>query len=86
MIDFILSCLSLEPWEENVVEGLVLQLTSDGFKAVADSGHEVGIEEHRGTFFVSARVPGQGRYSIMAFDQEKAKTIYEEVVDPLLAA
>jgi hypothetical protein len=62
-------------------------LTSDGFRIVAPDNPDfwVGMRESQDTIFVSVKAP-DGNYSSMARGQEQARTIYNQMVDSLLAA
>ena len=77
----------IEPWNDAVLETVtVLQLGNYGFRIVSfsDPDYYVEMKEIKGTIFVS--VHGlQVDYSSMAHDQKKARIIYDEIVDALLA-
>ncbi|MBI2626318.1 MAG: hypothetical protein HYW69_01855 [Candidatus Nealsonbacteria bacterium] len=86
IVRFIYNALSVVgPWNDAVISSITVpELTSDGFQIVS-SDHSVGMKEFRGTIFVSVHEPTVN-YSSMARDQKRARTIYEQMVNALLAA
>ena len=86
-----------EPWDEEITNAVVeifeagykTELTGDGFRIIPENSSKFAVEmkEFRSTVFVSARCD-EGfpvRYSKMAFDQKRAKSVFDEAVDTLLA-
>jgi hypothetical protein len=78
----------IEPWNDTFLGALTEpRLTDDGFEIVApsDSKYCVGMKDFMGTIFVSVRGP-MGHYTSMAHDQKRARALYDETVNALLAA
>lgn len=78
----------IEPWDDDIIELVSKpELTNDGFRITAPEAPEywVGMKEFQGTIFIQVHEL-RSNYSSMARNQEKAKAIYNRVVDALLAA
>ena len=76
-----------EPLDGAILETMTkTELTNDGFRIVSTHRADiwVGMYEFREAYFVKVS-SFDGNYSSMAHNQEKARAIFNEVVDTLLA-
>lgn len=77
-----------EPMGNAIMETITKkELTNDGFRIVSTTRPDiwVGMKEYKGTIFVQVS-SFDGHYGSMARNQEKARAIYNQMVDALLAA
>ncbi|MFA6451822.1 MAG: hypothetical protein WCX65_20290 [bacterium] len=63
----------------------VPELTSDGFVLKFENGMEIGIERWHGAMFYHALVPGASHSGQIVWKVEVYATIYDYIVDLLLA-
>lgn len=74
-------------WDEAVFLTMTVpELTSDGFRIVATSAprYWVGMKEFKHTIFVIVHEP-YSNFASMAMDQDKARAIYNQMLDVLTA-
>lgn len=77
----------MDAWNNAILEMITeTELTNDGFRIFAPEIPTIWVEmkEFRSTIFVQVHTPTTN-FSSMSWDQKRARKIYDQMIDDLLA-